>query len=369
MSEYNRRDALRLMTAAGIVGTSGCRDVASQPPDATQSSSPTKSANSASPSAATVVPLEIKVTPLPSSGPWPTDDPFLFCVHHQDAYPAGNPNLGPKASLAGRNLGQDFSHQQGWSMYHGTTVPGFPRHPHRGFETVTVVQEGLIDHADSLGAAARYGDGDVQWLTAGDGIVHAEMFPLLNANGGNTRDFFQIWINLPAIHKRVSPHFTMFWANQIPTVTSTDHEHRSTQVKVVAGSYQNHDAPKPPPNSWASQDQSDVAIWTISLSSKAQWTLPATTTGVRRSLYITGGSGLRIGEQEIASGHRIEVNGHQAMMLEDLGEGTEVLLLQARPIGEPIVKYGPFVMNTEAEIQEAYADYRRTRFGTWPFDR
>ncbi|MEP7099142.1 MAG: pirin family protein, partial [Burkholderiales bacterium] len=85
---------------------------------------------------------------------WETIDPFLFCVHHDDAYPKGNAQFGPDAPLTGREIGQDFAGKDGWRMYHGTTVPGFPSHPHRGFETVTIVRKGLIDHADSLGAAA-----------------------------------------------------------------------------------------------------------------------------------------------------------------------------------------------------------------------
>src|ERR1700723_1310598 len=117
--------------------------------------------------------------------PWATPDPFLFCVYHEDAYPNGNALLGPDASLNGRNLGQDFAGKDGWRMYHGRTVPGFPAHPHRGFETVTIVRRGHIDHSDSLGATARFGSGDVQWLTAGGGIVHAEMFPLLEAGKPN----------------------------------------------------------------------------------------------------------------------------------------------------------------------------------------
>src|SRR5690606_32849197 len=108
--------------------------------------------------------------------PWPCLDPFLFCAYHNDAYPAGNERLGPAASLAGRNIGQDFEGKDGWRMYHGEVVPGFPRHPHRGFETVTIMRRGFTDHSDSLGAAARFGPGDVQWITAGKGIVHAEMF-------------------------------------------------------------------------------------------------------------------------------------------------------------------------------------------------
>ena len=152
----------------------------------------------------------------PLGFPWETADPFLFCVHHDDAYPAGNDRLGPAASLAGRALGQDFEGKDGWRMYHGQTVPGFPQHPHRGFETVTIVRRGLIDHSDSLGAAARFGGGDVQWLTAGAGIVHSEMFPLLDAKGPNPVELFQIWLNLPAEDKLVPPHFSMLWDRDIP---------------------------------------------------------------------------------------------------------------------------------------------------------
>ena len=101
----------------------------------------------------------------PLGFPWPTVDPFLFCVCHDDAYPPGNADMGPGVSLTGRDMGQDFSRRDGWSTYHGDTVPGFPGHPHRGFETVTVVRKGLIDHADSLGAAARFGGGDTECLT------------------------------------------------------------------------------------------------------------------------------------------------------------------------------------------------------------
>src|SRR5512143_4267030 len=154
--------------------------------------------------------------------PWTTFDPFLFCVHHDDAYPAGNDRLGPAASLSGRDLGQDFAGKDGWRMYHGRTVPGFPQHPHRGFETVTIVRRGLVDHADSLGAAARYGRGDVQWLTAGAGISHSEMFPLVDASAPNPLELFQIWLNLPRADKHAEPHFAMLWAGALPRLRSQD---------------------------------------------------------------------------------------------------------------------------------------------------
>ena len=150
--------------------------------------------------------------------PWETADPFLFCVHHDDAYPAGNELLGPAASLAGRDLGQDFQGGDGWRMYHGDVVPGFPQHPHRGFETVTIVRRGFIDHSDSLGAAARFGHGDTQWLTAGKGVVHSEMFPLLNRQAPNPLELFQIWLNLPSESKLVDPYFSMLWRESLPVV-------------------------------------------------------------------------------------------------------------------------------------------------------
>src|SRR6476659_776646 len=164
----------------------------------------------------------------PLGFPWETQDPFLFCAYHDDAYPRGNGRMGPAVPLAGRAIGQDFSRKDGWSMYHGETVPGFPAHPHRGFETVTIVRKGLIDHADSLGAAARFGQGDVQWLTAGRGIVHSETFPLLDVEGPNPLELFQIWLNLPARSKMCEPHFTMLWAGDIPHRVFTSEDGATT---------------------------------------------------------------------------------------------------------------------------------------------
>ncbi|MEQ9325617.1 MAG: pirin family protein, partial [Polyangiaceae bacterium] len=146
--------------------------------------------------------------PLPLGFPWVAADPFLFCVHHLDEYPRGNDEMGPEASLAGRKLGMDFDVKDGWRMYHGQVVPGFPAHPHRGFETITIARQGYIDHSDSLGATARFGHGDVQWMTAGNGVVHSEMFPLVHRDRDNPTELFQIWLNLPKKDKLVDPYFT-----------------------------------------------------------------------------------------------------------------------------------------------------------------
>ncbi|QDL39476.1 pirin family protein [Rhodoferax sediminis] len=312
----------------------------------------------------------------PLGFPWETIDPFLFCVYHDDAYPRGNAQMGPDASLAGRDIGQDFSRKDGWSMYHGSTVPGFPPHPHRGFETVTIVRKGLIDHSDSLGATARFGRGDVQWLTAGRGVVHSEMFPLLEQEQPNPLELFQIWLNLPARSKMADPHFTMFWSQDIPRLIAKDAEGRTTEVAVIAGRLQDPNAGAavadplaPPPDSWAAQADADVAIWTLRMAPGARWTVPAARgEGTRRSLYFFKGASITVAGQPVASHAAIEVRADAAVELVNSGgEVAELLLLQGCPIGEPVVQYGPFVMNTQAEIAQTMDDYRRTQFGGWSF--
>lgn len=293
---------------------------------------------------------------------WPTVDPFLFCVHHEDFYPAGNDALGPVSPLIGRDMGQDFEGRDGWRMYHGMKVPGFPGHPHRGFETVTVVRKGLVDHSDSLGAAGRYGGGDVQWMTAGAGIQHSEMFPLHRKDGGNTLELFQIWLNLPAARKMVAPHFKMLWREELKRFRA-----KGIEIEVIAGALGGIRPPAPPPDSWAADPAHDVAIWTLRLAAGAAWTLPAAAAGLNRTLYYFRGTGLRIDGAVIPSMHAAELRSGNAAELRAGAEGCELLLLQGRPIGEPVAQRGPFVMNTNAEIRQAYEDYQRTRFGGWPW--
>ena len=303
--------------------------------------------------------------------PWATLDPFLFCVYHQDAYPKGNALLGPDASLNGRNLGQDFAGKDGWRMYHGRTVPGFPAHPHRGFETVTIMRSGYIDHADSLGAAARFGAGDVQWLTAGHGIVHSEMFPLLKSNSPNPLELFQIWLNLPKRSKMAQPYFTMLWAEDIAREVITDATGASTEVNYIAGAPAATAIARsrhPPPDSWASEPTADLAIWTIKMSAGARWTVPAATSRqAHRTLYLFKGGALVIAGQPIPVQSAVELEAGESVEVINGAVQSELLMLQGRPIAEPVAQHGPFVMNTEPELRQAYADYHRTHFGGWPW--
>jgi len=305
---------------------------------------------------------------LPLGFPWPTVDPFLFCVHHLDLYPAGNEAMGPAASLAGREIGMDFEGLDGWRMYHGDVVPGFPRHPHRGFETVTLARHGFIDHSDSLGATARFGQGDAQWMTAGRGIVHSEMFPLRERHAGNRAELFQIWLNLPRASKMVDPHFTMIWSRSIPEHAIADANGRETRVVTVAGALAGRAAPAPPPDSWAARPDADVAIWTIILAPGARFTLPrAVGASTRRTLYFFRGESLRLAGEERKAHAGLEVAADREIPIENGPTETEILMLQGRPIGEPVVQHGPFVMNTRQEILQAFADFQQTQFGGWPW--
>lgn len=301
---------------------------------------------------------------------WPVSNPFLFCAHHLDDFPAGNQEMGlEKSLLRGRDIGQDFTIKDGWRMYHGETVPGFPAHPHRGFETVTIVRTGLVDHADSHGQAGRYGNGDVQWMTAGAGLQHSEMFPLLNKESTNPAELFQVWLNLPKSKKFVEPHFKMLWAEDIPLVKIEDENGKLVEVNVIAGTFENVTALNPAPDSWAAEPENEVAIWTIKMEIGARWKIPAASELTNRTLYFHQGSSITIDGNEIPSEKAIELKANQELTIENGKVDGYFLLLQGKPINEPVVQYGPFVMNTQAEIQQAMHDYQRTEFGGWPWSR
>ncbi|WP_258104782.1 pirin family protein [Marinoscillum sp. MHG1-6] len=305
----------------------------------------------------------------PLSFPWSTQDPFLFCAYHEDNYPEGNENMGPKPSLAGRNIGQDFQGIDGWNMYHGSTVPGFPSHPHCGFETVTIVQMGLVDHADSLGAAGRFGNGDVQWMTAGKGVQHSEMFPLLKSEQPNPFLLFQIWLNLPRSKKKTDPHFAMLWSETIPKLSFTDDQNLKTEVTLVAGKIEATPAPSPAPDSWAANPDNDVNIWVIKMDPGATWELPTGKAGSNRSLYFFKGDEASFDDEVVKVNHMIEHHPEEPLMIKNGQQEAHILLLQGQPISEPVFTYGPFVTNSRDEIQQVFNDYQKTEFGGWPWPR
>eukprot|EP01098_Paradermamoeba_levis_P016321 TRINITY_DN8755_c0_g1_i2.p1 TRINITY_DN8755_c0_g1~~TRINITY_DN8755_c0_g1_i2.p1 ORF type:complete len:301 (-),score=44.17 TRINITY_DN8755_c0_g1_i2:40-942(-) len=292
-----------------------------------------------------------------------TQDPFLFAVYHKDEYPAGNERM----EAPRRGNGSDFNPNAPWRMYHGDKVPGFPKHPHRGFETITCTLQGIIDHTDSLGCSGRYGNGDLQWMTAGKGIVHGENFPLLNMDSGNTCRFFQLWINLPAASKMAPSTQVMHWAESVPHFQTKDGK---VSVTVWAGKFEGEEqseaktalsALPPPPNSWAADPEHDVAIFFIRLAAAASVRLPQTKKGTNRSLFFIKGNGNLSINQNQTLGTDSFATLRDAVDVEVKNEGSEeaeILILQGQPINEPVAQYGPFVMNTNSEIKQAFEDYR-----------
>ncbi len=308
----------------------------------------------------------LQVEPL--SSPWKALDPFLFSAYHRDEYPKGNEKMGLNADqLKGRNIGQDFTLKDGFRMYHGSMVPGFPYHPHRGFETITIVKEGVIDHSDSLKGAGRYQEGDVQWMTAGKGIQHSEMFPLLNSDKDNPLEIFQIWLNLPKKSKFVEPHYKMLWKETIPVVQTKDENGKLTEIDIIAGTFNETKAPDPTPNSWAADPKNEVVIYTLKMEEGATWTIPNTAEEVNRNLYFYKGDTVTIDDRTIDKHSRIALNSKVKTTITNGSKDAFFLFLQGKPIEEPVVQYGPFVMNTEQEIRETIAEYQKTQFGGWPW--
>ena len=193
------------------------------------------------------------------------------------------------------------------------------------------------------------------------------MFPLVHRNEPNPLELFQIWLNLPSADKRAEPHFAMLWDDTIPRHVERDDAGRRTEVVVVAGRIGNAKAPPPPPRSWAARADTDVAIWTIKMEPNARWTLPRTALGSNRTLYFFRGSAITIAGANVAPMHGVELRADADVAISNGPDESQLLLLQGRPIGEPVAQHGPFVMNSRAEILEAFQDYQRTQFGGWPW--
>ena len=278
-----------------------------------------------------------------------------------------------------------------------------------------------MDHADSMGATGRYGNGDMQWLTAAAGVQHQEMFPcvhffslkracayvcfarpsprqaplapptllahpptptplparsLVNTAAPNTLHLYQIWLNLPAAKKLAPPAYSMLWAENVGAVAG---EGGATAL-IYVGELRGVRGCPAPPNSWAAAPAADLGVFVLRLPPGASFSLPAAAGGdatARTALVTRGGAGVEVDGAPAPALSRVALRGGGAAVFRNSapaaaaaggGEGgaAEVLLLQGAPIGEPVAQHGPFVMNTRAEIQRAFEDFEATQFGGWP---
>lgn len=291
--------------------------------------------------------------------------PFIATAYHRDRYPKGNGRLGPGED----NIGK-------WDMYHGEDIPGFPAHPHRGFETITVVERGIVDHSDGLGGSGRYANGDVQWMTAGKGLQHCEMFPLLNTETDNPLNLFQIWLNLDSKNKLVEPEYKMFWSEDIPIVELKDDNNKITKIKLIAGTEGDVKALEPTEHSWAKNPENHVAIKLITMDIGAKYTILKGSDTINRAVYlfeeeiVSVDGKITIDGEEFGNSEYAFLKGGEDILLENIGDcKMHILLLEGEPIREAVAKYGPFVMNDMDEIRQAYVDFQKTEFGGWPFDK
>jgi len=231
------------------------------------------------------------------------------------------------------------------------TPRGVGQHPHRGFETVTIVYEGEVAHRDSTGAGGTIGPGEVQWMTAASGILHEEFHTPEFSKRGGTLDMVQLWVNLPAQDKMGAPGYQTLLDAQIPSVELPDGAGR---VRVIAGRFDNHAGP--------ARTHTPMDVWDIRLRQGHHAELPVAD-GRTLALVVLKGtvrinSGQPVGEAQLVTFDR---SGEDVFV--DADSDATVLLLSGEPIDEPVVGYGPFVMNSQAEIAQAVNDFNSGRFG------
>lgn len=231
------------------------------------------------------------------------------------------------------------------------TPRGVQEHPHRGFETVTVLYQGEIAHRDSGGNSGLLKAGDVQWMTAAAGIVHEEMHGKEFTRRGGTIELVQLWVNLPAAHKSEQPGYQDIRSEDIPVVPLGS----DSFVRVIAGEFNG--------TRGAARTFTPVSLFDIKLSEGAQISIPSPN-GHSAGIYVTQGElALQSGET-LSEGHIAAFALEGNTIVVQAVTSTRLLVVGGEPINEPMVSYGPFVMNTEEEIYQAFADYRAGKMGT-----
>jgi hypothetical protein len=228
---------------------------------------------------------------------------------------------------------------------------GVGEHPHRGFETVTILYDGVVAHRDSAGHAGVIGPGDVQWMTAGSGVVHEEMHERSWAKQGGTLHAIQLWVNLPRVHKMTAPGYQTMLKDDIPTVHL---DQDAGHVRVIAGSYEGRRGP--------ARTFTPIELYDVRLAAGSRWDL-VLPEGHSAALFVLSGL-LSVNGSEPAGEAELVVCGRDgSRILMESRDHSRILVMSGQPIEEPIARYGPFVMNTKAELAQAVSDYQTGKMG------
>ena len=228
---------------------------------------------------------------------------------------------------------------------------GVGQHPHRGFETVTIVYQGELEHRDSTGAGGLIGPGDVQWMTAAGGILHEEFHSRAFTERGGTIEMVQLWVNLPARDKMAAPGYQTLLDRDIPSVDLPDGAGR---VRVIAGEFDGH---RGPANTFTPID-----VWDVRIAQGAVARLPATA-GRTLAVVVLRGAVLIDGKEIAREGQLVHFDRSGGAVTIEANSDATLLWLAGEPIDEPVVGYGPFVMNSDEESRQAIADFNSGRFG------
>lgn len=293
---------------------------------------------------------------------WDCEDPFIFTSHHYDLYPEGNVQQAPPLEeINRRSLGHDYDKVFGYRMYDGKVSPGFPIHPHWGYETFSVASQGYVDHFDNMGNQGRYGYGDMQWVSAGSFYVHNEMYPLAFTDRENPVLLTQIHLNLPIKDKDTPNEVRTVWLEDIPVVKGEGYE-----ISVYCGHFADTDGVPANPVSWAADPSHHVKIAMIRMEPGATVDI-SPTEAVHRNIYLTEGRATVDG-QEFPGNTRLKIDPKEGISVTMGDSASEIWVLEGDPIGEKQTSFGPVVKGKFKEVRRDNQYIREHIMDGWCWD-
>lgn len=293
---------------------------------------------------------------------WDTEDPFTFVSHHEDDYPHGNRQQAPPlGEIGGRNLGRDYQKRLGFRMYHGKVVPGFPKHAHWGYETVTLPAIGYIDHFDTAENQGRFGFGDVQWVCASSKYEHCEMYPLVNQEDRNPNDITQIFINIPLEDKNKENSLATVWKEDSIHIVEDGYD-----AHLICGEFKGRRTESPNELSWTRGHF--VRIIRLVMEPGSTFILDPAPSNANRNIYFVSGDKATMLGTEVEYSYRIKAAPDCEFPIVNGEKESVIWILEGEPIGQKMFSFGPVMLGSEKEVRDAMNDIRAHDLTNWPFD-